>query len=406
MSKYIVSMPQLGESVSEGIVARWLVAPGDVLTELDPMVAISTDKVEAEVPAPVSGVLREILAPDGTVVPVGAPIAVLDVEGFEAMSPEPNAGPPVITAPDSAISVPSDAALAHERRDQAPVVRKVARQHDLDLNTVRGSGPRGQVTLHDVEVAAATRGGAGNQGGGQYPLPAALEGDTIMRLSPVRRLVADRTSESKATIPHAWQAQEVDMAGVAASISANRLVFEAERGVRLRHLPYVVAAVAATLAEQPALNATFARDHIVLHRQVNIGIAVAVADGVLIPVLRGPDRMPVGEIAVALASLVDRARIQDLTADDLTGATFTVNNSGALGTLISYSVISPGQAGILSLGAITDRPVAVAGRVEVRPRMYLSLSLDHRVVDGMGAARFLSGCRRWLELMSPEHKLW
>lgn len=405
MSRYVVTMPQLGESVSEGIVTRWLVAPGTALAELDPMVAITTDKVEAEVPAPVSGVLREILVADGAVVPIGDPIAVLEVAtvGETAADSDRTQPPP---APARPARASGELGSESGEASLAPALRKLAARHGLDLGTLAGTGPRGRVTLRDVEAAAASgtsrRGHDGEPGAGAT----GLEGDSTLPLSPMRRLVAERMAESKASIPHAWQSQEVDLAGVTANIAANRASFEATHGARLRYLPYVVAAAAASLVDNPMLNASFTGDHIVLHRQVNIGVAVSVADGVVVPVLRHADASTVGEIAVALARLVERARSQALTADDFAGGTFTVNNTGALGTLISYSVINPGQAGILSLGAVTDRPVAISGHVEIRPRMYLSLSLDHRVVDGLGAASFLGGCRSWLERVEPDTGLW
>jgi pyruvate/2-oxoglutarate dehydrogenase complex dihydrolipoamide acyltransferase (E2) component len=366
MDELVITMPQLGESVSEGIVERWLVQPGEAVAELDALVAVSTDKVEAEVPAPASGVLREILVPEGAAVPVGAPIAVLALSGDVA--------------------------------EQAAAASMTGSTDHNEGTSLRGAA--------DDEVGAPRDSPAPTR-----PVPAAPpapvatapgDADEVRPLGHLRRVVAERMALSKSTIPHALQVQEVDMARVMASIAHHADGWARREGGRLTPLPYVIAAAAAALRQTPQLNATFAGDHIVIHQRIHIGVAVALADGVVVPVVRDADRLSTAEIARTVSVLVDAARSQRLDADQMGGGTFTVNNSGALGTLFSYSVIQPGEAGILTMGAVTERPCVREGSVVARPLMYLSLSLDHRAVDGLGAAIFLGECRRRLEAVIPD----
>jgi 2-oxoisovalerate dehydrogenase E2 component (dihydrolipoyl transacylase) len=218
----------------------------------------------------------------------------------------------------------------------------------------------------------------------------------------MRRLIAENTTRSKATIPHAWQTQEVDMSGVVASRGASRAAFQQREGFSLTYLPYVTAAAVAALREHPEVNATFNETEILVHRQINLGVSVGFEDTLLVPVIRGADGLSVAGIARAVNDLAARARSRQLKADDLQGGTFTVNNSGTFGTLFSYSVINPGQSGILTMEAIVERPVAVNGMIGIKPMMYLCFSFDHRALDGLKAARFLTSCRRWLEAVTAE----
>jgi 2-oxoisovalerate dehydrogenase E2 component (dihydrolipoyl transacylase) len=345
-------MPQLGESVTEGTISRWLVNAGDSVSEFDAMVEINTDKVDAEVPAPVTGVLVEILTPEGAVVPIGDHIAVIEVAETGSGTPATPGFSASSTSPKHSTS-PGKAFSAVPR----PIPPEYARQL----------------------------------------LPPALDGDEIIPLSPIRRTIAANMSLSKTTIPHAWQMQEVDMSGVATSLAANRGAVRRERNVSLTYLSYVLAAAADALRKHPELNSTYAGDHIVRHREVNLAIAVAVPEGVTVPVIRNADALSIVELTEAVGVMTVKAREGRLSSADLSGATFTVNNSGALGTLVGYSIIPPGQSGVLTMCAVTDRPVAVDGRAEVRPMMNLCLSLDHRVMDGFGGALFIGECRRWLE---------
>jgi len=225
-------------------------------------------------------------------------------------------------------------------------------------------------------------------------------------LSRIKRLVGENMVKSKSTIPHAWQTQEVDMSGVVANRSANKGKFAKEEGFSLTFLPYVVMAATVALREHPDVNATFAGDAILLHRDINVGISVGMEDALVVPVIRRTDSLSIAGIARAVNDLATRARDSKLKADDLQGGTFTVNNSGTFGTLFSYSVIAPGQAGILTMEAIVERPVAVNGMIGIKPMMYACFSFDHRILDGLQAARFLVSCRKWMESVTAETQIY
>jgi 2-oxoisovalerate dehydrogenase E2 component (dihydrolipoyl transacylase) len=275
----------------------------------------------------------------------------------------------------------------------------------VDLSRVTGTGLGGRVTRKDVEsfattAKAAPAAPAAAPVAGQ-PVKAA-EGDEILQLTRVRRLIAENMTRSKQTIPHAWQTQEVDMSGVVANRSANKAAFQKQEGFSLTYLPFVMAAAISSLREHREVNATFNETELIIHRDINLGISVGMEDTLLVPVVRHADSLSIAGLARAVNDLATRARNKQLKADDLSGGTFTVNNSGTFGTLFSYSVINPGQAGILTMEAIVDRPVAVQGLIGIKPMMYLCFSFDHRVLDGLQAARFLTSCRKWLEAVTAE----
>jgi 2-oxoisovalerate dehydrogenase E2 component (dihydrolipoyl transacylase) len=221
----------------------------------------------------------------------------------------------------------------------------------------------------------------------------------------MRRLIAENMTRSKATIPHAWQTQEVDMSGVVAHRNANKAAFQKREGFSLTYLPYVLAAAASALREHPEANATFNETEIIVHRAINLGVSVGFEDTLLVPVIRNADGLSLAGLARAVNDLAGRARARQLKADELQGGTFTVNNSGTFGTLFSYSVINPGQAGILTMEAIVERPMAVNGMIGIKPMMYLCFSFDHRVLDGLQGARFLTSARKWLEAVNPDTPL-
>ena len=425
-----VVMPQLGESVHEGTISRWLVKPGDKVVEFEPMLEVDTDKVNAEVPAPVSGVLREILAKEGETVQAGAEIAVVEVGGDakvtatpEAPAPAPKTEPekPSPSRPPAAARGGAQAAAPDPPRQEAPSqapaqeqgpqghryspgVQLAAEELKVDLSKVTGTGLGGRVTRKDVETYAAKAKAAAPAPSAQ-PASAPVqraEGDEVVQLSRVRRLIAENMTRSKQTIPHAWQTQEVDMSGVVANRNASKAAFQKQEGFSLTYLPYVMAAALSALRENPHANATFNETELVVHRDINLGVSVGMEDTLLVPVIRRADSLSIAGLARAVNDLATRARGKQLKADELAGATFTVNNSGTFGTLFSYSVINPGQAGILTMEAIVERPVAVQGMIGIRPMMYRCFSFDHRVLDGLQAARFLTAARKWLEAVSLE----
>jgi 2-oxoisovalerate dehydrogenase E2 component (dihydrolipoyl transacylase) len=416
-----VVMPQLGESVHEGTISKWLVKPGDKVVEFEPMLEVDTDKVNAEVPAPVTGILREILAKEGETVQAGSEIAVVEVGADDsdgkatatpeapapAPAPSPLAGEVTPKAPQGprptqAVTTEPQSAATLETAEHrfSPAVQMQASDLKVDLSKVTGTGLGGRVTKKDVVDFAAKAQAAPAAAPASAQTPG--EGDQVVPLTRVRRLIAENMVRSKTTIPHAWQTQEADMSGVVANRAANKATFQKQEGFSLTYLPYVMAAAASALREHPQVNATFNETEIIIHRDINLGVSVGLEDTLVVPVVRRADGLSLAGLARAVNDVATRARNKQLKADDLAGATFTVNNSGTFGTLFSYSVINPGQAGILTMEAIVDRPVAVGGMIGIKPMMYLCFSFDHRVLDGLQAARFLTSCRKWLEAVTAE----
>jgi 2-oxoisovalerate dehydrogenase E2 component (dihydrolipoyl transacylase) len=430
-----VVMPQLGESVHEGTISKWLVKPGDKVVEFEPMLEVDTDKVNAEVPAPVTGILREILAKEGETVQAGAEIAVVELSADGKGTATAEAPAPAAAAEKAAPEASAEAAspttskvapaeripsplrgegegeglkslsptLSGEHR-YSPAVQMQASELKVDLTKVAGTGIGGRVTKKDVQDFAAQAKAAPSAT--PVPAPKPGEGDEVVQLTRVRRLIAENMVRSKTTIPHAWQTQEADMSGVVANRSANKAAFQKQEGFSLTYLPYVMAAAASALREHPQVNATFNETELILHRDINLGVSVGLEDTLVVPVVRRADGLSLAGLARAVNDVATRARNKQLKADDLAGATFTVNNSGTFGTLFSYSVINPGQAGILTMEAIVDRPMAVNGMIGIKPMMYLCFSFDHRVLDGLQAARFLTSCRKWLEAVTAESPLY
>ncbi|GAC1654715.1 MAG: hypothetical protein NVS9B1_06360 [Candidatus Dormibacteraceae bacterium] len=443
-----VTMPALGESVHEGTIAKWLVKPGDRVVEFEPWMEVETDKVANTMESPITGVLKEIIAAEGSTVATGAEIAVVEVGG-EGEAAEPAAArppaEPTAEAPPAEIPAPSEspataaapapAAAAEPAAESAtgsatepaaesaaradspddrletgehrfsPAVRQLAEERHLDLASIKGSGLGGRVTKKDVEAAAGQATAPGMQAAAAATAvtgPGEMAGDQRVPLGRIKRLVGENMVKSKTTIPHAWQTQEVDMSGVVANRNANKGKFAKEEGFSLTFLPYVIMAAAVALREHPDVNASFAGDSILIHRDVNIGISVGMEDALVVPVIKRTDSLSLAGIARAVNDLATRAREGKLKGDDMQGGTFTVNNSGTFGTLFSYSVIAPGQAGILTMEAIVERPVAVNGMIGIRPMMYACFSFDHRTLDGLQAARFLVSCRKWLESVTAE----
>ena len=446
-----VVMPQLGESVHEGTISKWLVKPGDKVVEFEPMLEVDTDKVSAEVPAPVTGILKEILAKEGETVQAGAEIAVVEVGG-DGAAPEPEAEPkaaapeaePKATVPKKAPTnsatqeapAPSEPVPAAKAESQAepkakpaaaatepppakaptsnletgehrysPAVQMAASELKVDLSKIDGTGIGGRVTKKDVQDFAASAKAAPAANAAIAPA-APAEGDQVIQLTRVRRLIAENMTRSKTTIPHAWQTQEADMSGVVANRNANKAAFQEQEGFSLTYLPYVMAATVSALREHREVNSTFHETELIVHRDINLGVSVGLEDTLVVPVVRRADGLSIAGLARAVNDIANRARTKQLKADDLAGATFTVNNSGTFGTLFSYSVINPGQAGILTMEAIVDRPVAVKGMIGIKPMMYLCFSFDHRVLDGLQAARFLVSCRKWLEAVTVESPIY
>jgi 2-oxoisovalerate dehydrogenase E2 component (dihydrolipoyl transacylase) len=426
-----ITMPQLGETVTEGTVAQWLKKPGDAVEKYEAFVEVSTDKVNAEVPSPVSGVLREIICKEGETVATGAPIAVIDEAGSQApaASPEPQraATPePARIAPAAAHGSGNGSARSNGNggahaaellRRMSPAVRRLARERQVDLTRVRGTGTNGRVTANDV-IAAANEGPASVMAATilREPEPRAPETPpatpgtssyanpvpgTLVPLSPSRKLIAKRMTESLATAPHAWTMVEVDVTRLWRWRALEKDRFLAEKGYPLTLLPFFIHAAVGALKKWPLLNGRYTDDGIYIHRDFNIGIAIGLETNLVVPVIRDADALSIGGLAVAAGKLVEKARAGTLGADDLGGGTFTVNNTGANGSILSKPIINAGQAGIVTMEAVVKRPVVVDDAIAIRQMMNVCLSLDHRVLDGTVANAFLGELKRRLEAMKP-----
>ena len=415
-----VKLPQLGESITEGTIAKWLKQPGQPVKKYEALVEVITDKVNAEVPAPMTGVLREIKVKEGTTVSVGTEIAVIDESTAVGAAPQAagSDGGHAVTAPAAAEAPgagiaaqapsPEPAGQIEGRARLSPAVRAMIEEHHIseeELASVRGSGIGGRISKKDVDEFIARRGEAG-AADAERAAPQPLAGSTVP-LSPMRRSIASNMLKSKQTIPHAWTVTEVNMTNVVHFRQQVKDRFRQQEGVDLTYVPLVVKAVVEGLKAVPVLNASWSDNGVVMHRDINIGVAVSVDDGLIVPVVRQADRLSIAGLAKAIDDLARRARAGKLNLPDVQGATFTVNNPGTFGTILSYSIIAPPQAGILAMDAIVKRPVVTDGdAIAIRSMMNLCLSFDHRVLDGVSAARFLQGVRRWLEGFSEQVPLY
>ncbi|HEX2486936.1 MAG TPA: dihydrolipoamide acetyltransferase family protein [Myxococcota bacterium] len=429
-----VQLPALGESVLEGTVARWLVKEGDAVEQDQPIVEVTTDKVDAEIPAPAAGVIEALVAAEGDVVPVGGVLARIAAPGearpgaqraASARAPAPAQAPPQPSAPPrpAAPAPRSPAPGPAEPARATPVARRVAEDTGVDLGRVPGTGIGGRVTKADVERAAAPPAAAAatpaRPAAAARPAPtpagrgarapaadrfghyAVQEGDRVVPMSPLRKLVAEHMVYSKQTAPHVGTVAEVDLGGVVRLRDAHKEAFAEQHGVPLTFLPFVVHAAVRALREHPALNASVLEDSIVEKRDVHVGIAVETERGLIVPVVRHADRLSLAGLAAAIEDLSARSRTKRLSADELQGGTFTVSNPGRHGNLYGFAIINQPQVGILRMGEIVKRPVvrSVGGEdaIVVRPVMHLALSYDHRAVDGAPANAFLHRVKELLE---------
>jgi 2-oxoisovalerate dehydrogenase E2 component (dihydrolipoyl transacylase) len=441
-----VTMPQLGESVTEGTITRWLKAEGDEISLDEPLAEVDTDKVNAELPSPVAGKIEKLLVSEGTTVDVGTEIVLVATDGDE---PASEAQPREDTAADApteefpaadteAQPVVEDGekqravAEARDSRSEgngrgtvedaetlrlqrsSPVVRRLAEEHGVDISEISGTGTGGRVTKKDVESfieeRTAEREAAPAAAGARPEAPPdraqVHDGDRVVELTSIRRAIANRMAASKAEIPHAWTLVEVDMTGLAALREREKAAFAEREGVKLTYLPFIVKAAVEGLKEQPVLNSVWDGDRIVLRKQVNVGIAVDLEEGALVvPVVRNADELNIVGLARRIDDLVKRARSKQLGTEDISGGTFTVNNPGALGSVASTPIINHPQAAILQAEAVVKRPVVVDDAIAIRRVMNLEVSFDHRILDGGVALRFLNAVKRRLESYGPESSL-
>ena len=420
-------MPQLGETVTEGTVAQWLKSVGDSVDKYEDFVEVSTDKVNAGVPSPVTGTIRELLVKEGETVATGTPIAVIDEAGAAktgatqapaATAPAVAATPvaaapamPAVSSPNGAPagagseSVESESAL----RGASPAVRRLAREHRIDIRAIKGSGSNGRVTADDVlaAVTAAPSPVAARTSTYAQPIP----GSTVT-LTQARRIIAERMVESRHTAPHAWSMVQIDVTDVWSWRVREKDRLERESGYKLTLLPFFIRAVVESLAAFPLMNARFVPataggpPSIYINDEVNVGIAIGLATNLVVPVIRRADKLSIKGIALAAGELIEKARKNKLGVDDLAGGTFTVNNNGANGSWASAPIINGGQAGIVTMETVVKTVVVRDDdSLAIRRMMNSCLSLDHRVVDGYVASGFLADLKKRLEAMGPQGDL-
>lgn len=434
-------LPRLGEGVIEATVSRWLKQEGEPVEEGEPVVEVSTDKVDTEIPAPADGVLLRILVPEGETVPIDTVLALIGTEEGEPHKTEPVAEAPIAgevapslaeAAPKAAPqpipgTIPTPTAPPRWRPGRhpelgwiSPLVAKLANEHGLDLRQIRGTGLGGRITKEDVlaylaqrpAVAAPTVAVTPTPTPAPAPAPATLPeiltvtppepgvkpkpvvtlpGDELMPLTNMRRRIAEHMVYSKRVAPHATTVMEVDLHRVVAHREAHKAAF-AQQGVRLTYTAYFIAAAVQALQAYPIVNSSWTDQGLLLHKVINIGVAVSLGqEGLVVPVIKNAQDLSLMGMARAVQDLAERARTNKLTPDDLTGSTFTITNHGVTGSLFATPIINQPNVAILGVGAIKKRVVVLEGDVlAIRPMAYLSLSFDHRVIDGAVADMFLA----------------
>jgi 2-oxoisovalerate dehydrogenase E2 component (dihydrolipoyl transacylase) len=462
-----VTMPQLGESVTEGTITRWLKAEGDEIERDEPLAEVDTDKVNAELPSPLAGKVEKLLVSEGDTVDVGTEIALVVVDGEESPSAEAATREDVAAdalteewpvahteaLPAGGDDGETEHAVARAREEgrsdgdgriesaetlklkrSSPVVRRLASEHGVDLQEIPGTGAGGRVTKKDIEGYVEGREAAPGREEEYVPpglreeremfapeeeeqaAPArelvpepkrvpVYEGDRVVELTSIRRAIANRMSASKREIPHAWTMVEVDVTGLVALRERIKDEFAEREGVRLTYLPFIVEAVVEGLKQHPVLNSVWDGDRIVQRKRINIGVAVDLEDALIVPVIPDADELNVLGLARKIGEAVKKARSGQLSLEDVSGGTFTVNNPGALGSVVSVPIVNHPQAAILSAEAIVKRPMVVGDAIAIRSMVNLEVSFDHRVTDGGAVLRFLNAVKGRLEAYGPQSGL-
>jgi len=434
-----VVMPQMGESITEGTVSRWLKAVGDRVQKDEPLLEISTDKVDAEVPSPGSGILLEIKVQEGETVAVGSVVALVGSAGAVApSSPAPvaetsktevsaPAAPSIPSAPSVAVPMPvpvngnASASIDDLRRKKSsPLVRNIARQHGIDITRIPGSGVSGRVTKKDIlnfiETGAALR--PQDLLGGRVPAsrPAvgavtmsgattkavASVGDRVEPMSVMRKKIAEHMVHSKHTSAHVASVYEIDMTRIAKFREANKDAFFAKYGTKLTFMPFIFEGLTNALRQYPIVNSQVDGDNIIYKGDINLGMAVALDWGLIVPVIKKADTLTLAGLAQTANDLADRARSKKLSPDDVQGGTFTITNPGVFGGLYGTPIINQPQVAILCVGTIEKRPKVITTSegedvIAIRQMAYFAMTYDHRVVDGADAEKFLSHLKNYLE---------
>jgi 2-oxoisovalerate dehydrogenase E2 component (dihydrolipoyl transacylase) len=405
----------VGESVTEAVIGRWLKQVGDAVEKYDPLVEVVTDKVNMEVPSPATGVLSRIVAKEGQTVPMGQVIGEMAVDGEEKVEAAPEVAAaepenidrtgtllkdvaPVGPTGSGGPVVAGDSGEAPRReRRYSPAVLRLTAEHDVDLSLIVGTGMGGRITRVDVQRhiddrTASLGPDAAASGADEERVP----------LTPVRRMIAANMVRSATQVPEAWSLVEADVSGLVALREGGKADFLAREGVKLTYLPFIVRVVAESLKEHRMINSSWDSDAIILKKRINIGVAIATPQGLVVPVVHDADSLALAELARAMGALTTRARQGKLDLADVRGGTFTINNTGALGSVIGKAIINHPQAAIINTEAIVKRPVVVGDSIAIRSIMNLCLTFDHRIIDGAEGGAFLAEVKRRLESIGPE----
>ncbi len=388
-----VIMPKLGLTMKEGTIEKWLKQEGDRVQKGEPLVEIITEKLNFQYESPASGILRKILHPEGRAVAVTTPIAIIAEEGealpeFDAIKPEVPAETPMPAA-----AVRSETKKHGERIFATPAARKIAQKKGIDLSLLKGSGPEGRIVQTDVFTAAERI----QTEGARAPVPEQKPTEKLIPLKGIRKIIAQRMTESFRDVPHFYLSVEVDMSAVQDLKEKVKDEIEKRAKIKLTVTDILVKVAAAALKEHPIMNSRIEGDQIRLLEEINVGVAIALEDGLIVPVVRRADQKSLTEIASAIRTLTKRARRGKLGLEDVGGGTFTLSNMGMLGIDKINPIINPPECSILGVGRTVEKPVVRGGEIQVRPMAWLTLSSDHRIVDGAAAGLFLNRIQKIIE---------
>jgi 2-oxoglutarate dehydrogenase E2 component (dihydrolipoamide succinyltransferase) len=417
-----ILMPQMGESITEGTITKWLKKVGDTVQRDEPIFEISTDKVDAEIPSPAAGTLTEIKVPEGSTVTINTVVAVIGGgAGAPAARPAPAAGPAPTTAKAPAAapapSAPAAAAASTgERLRSSPLVRKIASDNNVDLSTVPGTGASGRITKQDI-TAHISGGGAAHPAGAAPAKPAApsapaaptyapMPGE-LVPMSKMRAIIARRMVESKQTSAHVHTVFKVDMTRIVKLREKEKNKYEQRNGVKLTYMPFITRAAIHALRKHPIVNASTQGEAILYNKNINIGIAVALEWGLIVPVIKQAEDKSFLGVARAIVDLADRARSKKLAPDDVAGGTFTLTNSGIFGEQFGTPIIAQPQSAILGIGGLNKEPMVLTDKdgndsIAVRSIQRFTLGFDHRIIDGADAGKFMSDFKAYLENWSED----
>ncbi len=431
-----IIMPQMGESIVEGTITKWLKKPGDKVQRDEPLFEISTDKVDAEIPAPASGVLQEIKVTEGTTVGVNTVVGTIAVDGEAAAAPAKAAPPsppppakeekkeekkpvaPAAPAPAASAPSPQESSEDEETRS-SPLVRKIAREHGVSLSQISGTGLGGRITKQDIMAfierapsAPATPAPASFQSAASTPsrpatrAPAAYPGD-LVPLTNMRKIIAQRMIESRRTSAHVHCMYEVDFTRIVTLRAKHKNAFEQRHGVRLTFMPFFVRAALIAVQQWPIINASLEGDSIRYHRNINVGIAVALDWGLIVPVLKNAGDLNFLGLQRGITDLGERARTKKLKPEDVEGSTFTVTNPGQFGAVFGLPIINQPNSAIMGVGGITKQPLVVTDKegndsIAIRSVVHLTLGYDHRLIDGAVADQFMALVKKTLENWGEE----